>query len=345
MKAVVQHGFGGVEVLRFEEVANPAVGRNDVLVRIAATALNRLDLLQRQGPPLIHGFSLPHISGMDIAGTVIEVGSDVRSRVIGDRVVINPTLECGICKWCRAGEYGFCEALGIVGGTRPGGYAELCSVPADHVYPVPSSISFEEAATIPTVFSMAWHALVVAAGVRPGETVLVHGAGSSLSIAAVQIAKNRGARVIVTSRSEKKLETARQLGVDKVINLGGADFAERCREMTNGEGVDVAFDHVGEELFAQTMNALKPWGRLVFCGSTTGTRASIDLPYAYQRGIRLIGAGPTNSKDFGSILESYWNGDFQPVIDSTYPLSEAAAAQERMESGDHIGKILLLPVS
>lgn len=343
MKAVVQHGFGGLEVLSCDDVPEPTITPRDVLVRTGATALNRLDILQREGPPLLPGFSLPHIAGMDVAGTVVAIGGEVDSLGVGDRVVLNPSLRCGTCDRCLRGDDGLCEAVRVIGATCPGGYAELCVAPSDHAYKLPAGISFEHAATVPTVYSTAWHALVAVAQLRIGETLLVHGAGSGVSIAAIQIAKCCGARVIVTSRFDRKLELARQFGADAVVNIASQDLAEACREITDGEGVDVAFDHVGPALFQQTILALRPRGRLVFCGSTTGREATFDLPYAYHFGISLLGSDPYRTEEFGKMLEFYWESKFDPIIDSRFPLCDAAAAQARMESDEIVGKVLLLP--
>lgn len=349
MKAVVQQGFGGLDVLRHEEVPDPVVGPGDVLVRVAAAGLNRLDVLQRVGPPMLPGFALPHIAGMDVAGTVEAVGSAAVKTgggtppQIGDRVLVNPALECGSCARCLAGDDGLCTMMRVVGATVPGGYAELCAVPADHVYPLPGHATFEEAATIPTIYSTAWHALVTVGRLSLGETLLVHGAGSGVTVAAVQLAKRCGATVIASGRSEEKLALATRLGADAVIDLTRGTLAEEVRELTGGRGVDVALDHVGPALFQETLFCLRPRGRLLFVGTTTGTRATFDLPYAYHFGITLVGVDPYRAEEFGRMLDFYWRNGFEPVIDSRFSLADAAGAQDRMERGLSTGKILLLP--
>lgn len=342
MKAVVQHGFGGVEVLAYEDVPDPGVGPRDVLVRTEAAALNHLDVLQRRGPAMLPGFSLPHIAGMDVAGTVVAVGDEVRERAVGDRVLVNPALECGTCRWCASGDDGLCSEVRVVGATRPGGYAELCAVPADHAHPIPDAVGFEEAATVPTIYATAWHALVTVGRLREGETLLVHGAGSGVTIAAVQLATRLGARVIATSRSAGKLELAGRLGADVLVDTAESDLAAACREATAGEGVDVALDHVGPALFTETLYALRPRGRLLFAGTTTGNRAEIDLPYAYHFGITVQGVEPYAAVEFAEMLDFYWKGGFEPVVDARFPLRDAAAAQERMERGESAGKVLLV---
>ncbi|HLI15746.1 MAG TPA: zinc-binding dehydrogenase [Acidimicrobiales bacterium] len=342
MKAVVQHAFGGVDVLAYEDVEDPALGPGDVLVRVEAAALNRLDVLQRQGPPLLPGFRLPHIAGMDVAGTIVAAGELAGGRV-GERVVVNPALQCGTCPACKEGDDGLCPNVRVVGGTVPGGYAELCSVPADHAFALPEGVSAEEAATIPTVFSTAWHALVTVGRLQAGETLLVHGAGSGVTIAAIQLAKRLGARVVASATSERKLELARELGADVVVNNRTGDVVAACREATEGRGADIALDHVGPALFQATIEALRPRGRLAFCGTTTGELATFNLPYAYHFGISLLGVDPYRATEFADMLAFYWGAGFVPVIDSTFPLAQAADAQRRMESGEAAGKILLLP--
>ncbi|MBO0729620.1 MAG: zinc-binding dehydrogenase [Acidimicrobiaceae bacterium] len=343
MKAMVQHAHGGPEVLRFEEVDTPTIGPRDALVSVRATCLNRLDVLHREGPPLLPGFHLPHIAGMDVAGEIVAVGEQVTQWSRGDRVVVNPALQCGGCRFCRAGLDGFCPDTAVVGGNRAGGYAELCSVPATHIYRIPDDVDYEVAATVPTVYSTAWQGLVVCGRLTVGETVLIHAAASGVSVAAIQLAKRAGATVIATAGTQAKLEVAERLGADVMVNNRTEDVVGRVRAATGGEGVDVVFDHVGPALFGASLHSLRPQGRLVFCGTTTGTTAALDLPYAYHFGISLIGVAPYHHAEFERMLAYYWGGSFEPVIDSRYPLAEAARAQQRLDCGDAAGKVVLLP--
>lgn len=343
MKAAVQVGFGGLDQLEVKAVPDPAPARGEVLLRVRATTLNRLDLIQREGPALLPNFKLPHIAGMDVVGEVAALGEAVTSVREGDRVLVNPALQCGTCEWCERGEDPFCPATRVVGGNHPGGYAELCVVPATHAHPIPGHVSFEEAATVPTIWSTAWQALVVRGQVRPGEWVIIHAAASGVSTAAIQLAKRVGAKVLATAGSDRKLDFARKLGADVCVNNRSDDFVKQAREMTDGRGVDVVFDHVGPALFGRSLFALKPRGRMVFCGSTTGREAAIDLPYAYHFGISLLGVEPYSFAGFGEMLDFYWGERFVSVIDTEFSLDEAREAQHRMESGDAMGKILLRP--
>jgi NADPH:quinone reductase-like Zn-dependent oxidoreductase len=343
MKAVLHRSFGGPEVLEHVELPDPWPGPGEVLVEVRATALNRLDVLQRQGPALLPGFSLPHIAGMDVAGSVAALGPGVTSAAVGARVVLNPALQCGECDACLAGDDAFCPVVKVVGGNHPGGYAELVAVPATHVHPIPDQMGFEEAAALPTIFSTAWHALVATARLQIGEWVMVHAAGSGVSVAAIQLAKRMGANVIATAGSARKLELAVRLGADATVNNRTGDIVAAAKEATGGRGVDVVFDHVGPALFQPSLLALRTRGRMVFCGTTTGTDATFNLPYAYHFGLQLLGADPYSFAEFGRMLDYVLAAGFDPVIDSTYPLADAAVAHRRLEDGDVLGKVVLVP--
>jgi NADPH:quinone reductase-like Zn-dependent oxidoreductase len=202
MRAVLHRSFGGTDVLEQVDVPDPVPGPADVVVGVRATSLNRLDVLQRQGPALLPGFELPHIAGMDIAGEVVAAGPDAEGVRPGERVVVNPAVQCGECDACRAGDDAFCPHVKVVGGNHPGGYAELVLVPATHVHRLPDGMDFATAAALPTVYSTAWHALVATAGLRIGEWVMIHAAASGVSVAAIQFAKRMGAHDIATAGSE-----------------------------------------------------------------------------------------------------------------------------------------------
>lgn len=343
MKAAIHHRHGPACVLRVEDVPEPTLGADEVLIRVRAAGLNRLDLLQRDGPPLLPNFTLPHIPGMDVAGEIAQVGPGVSGIAVGERVVVNPAVNCGRCQACVSGDDGMCPNVRVVGGNRPGGFAEWCVVPETHVYPIPRGVSYTSACAIPTNYSTAWHGLFVTGELRLGETVMLHGAGSGVTIAAIQLAKRAGARVMVTSGSDSKLEVARRVGADGVVNHTTQDLIAAAREMTDGKGVDMVFDHVGPALFQTSLHALRPHGRLVFCGTTTGVEACFNLPHAYHFGIALLGADPYRYAEFASMLRYCWNAGIEPLIDSEFELSEFDAAQARMENGACIGKVVVHP--
>lgn len=343
MKAGRYSGHGGPEVIRYEDVPDPTIGPADVIVKVAACGVNRLDVIQRTGFFTLPGYRLPHIAGMDVAGEVIEVGSQTEGVSIGDRVVINPSLTKvrGDSRFLGMDDrYG---QLGVIGATADGGYAELCAAPASHVQIIPAGFSYEEAACIPTCYVTAWHALCEIGRLTAGETVLIHAAGGGVSSAAIQLGKKLGATVLATARSEAKLDRAVRLGADHVLNNRHADVAQWAREVTGGRGVDMVFDHVGPALWQSSLSALRPRGRLVTCGATTGPKVTLELGHLHQMGIQILGSDSYSYEEFERVLALYWQGGFQQIIDSEFPLAEAGSAQRRLEGEDFAGKILLKP--
>jgi len=342
VKAVQHAVHGGPEVLELVDLADPVPRPGEVVVEVRAAGVNRLDLLQREGPPLLPGFRLPHIPGMDIAGEVVEVGDGVDPALVGRRVVVKAGVACGACAACRAGDDRACANPTTIGGNRPGGYAERCAVPGSHVFPIPEGVGDVEAAAVPTACVTAWRSLVGTARLRPGEQVVIHGAGSAVSVLAIQIAKHLGARVIVTSRSPAKLARALELGADVGIDETRPDAAEAVLEATGG-GADVVFNHVGPAVFELSLRSLRREGRLVVCGTTTGAEVRLRLPTVYHLGIEILGAKVQSHADFGPMLEECWRSGFRSVIDSVFELAAAADAHVRLESGEVFGKVVLVP--
>jgi NADPH:quinone reductase-like Zn-dependent oxidoreductase len=342
VKAALHRVHGGPDVLEIAEVADPAPGPSEVVVQVAAVGLNRLDLLQRSGPALLPHFQLPHIAGMDFAGHIVAVGSEVDTGRIGERVVVNPSISCGTCTACTTGADSLCEAKIVVGGSIAGGYAELCAVPATHVLVVPDEVDLVEAASLPTVYSRAWQSLFVTGQLAIGETLLVHAAASGVTIAAVQLAKRAGARVIVTARTDGELDYAREHGADEGINTTTTDVAAAVVELTGGRGADIVLDHLGPALFDASIRALRPKGRLVFCGTTTGSVVQLNLPAAYQRGITLMGSESYASADFERMISYCWSAGLKSIIDRTLPISQVAKAHELMANDELRGKLVLV---
>ena len=344
MKALIYEQHGGPEVLRYRDVPDPEPGPRDAVVEVAATTLNRLDVAQRNGWFTIPGFSLPHISGMDVTGTVLETGQEVTRVKQGDRVLINPSMTRVPDGSKLAGMDDLYGVLGVIGGTVAGGYAEQCLAPETHLYPVPDDMTWHHAVVFPTCWMTAHHALFGIAGLKAGETVLVHAAGSGVSVAAIQWAVQTGATVLATAGSSEKCATAMELGAEDTCNNRTVDVAAWARDMTGGAGVDLVFDHVGEALWEASLMALKPRGRLVTCGNISGNSPVItNLAYLYSMGLKILGSDPFRYKEFGPAWEQYCAGDFQAVVDSVFPLAEGAKAQEKMLSDDFAGKILLEP--
>ena len=344
MKAMRYHEPGGAEVLCYEEVPDPEPGPVDVVVDVVATALNRLDVVQRNGWFSMPGFTLPHIAGMDVAGVVSEVGDEVDGVAVGDRVVVDPSL-AGVDHRSKLGGLGdLYRELGIIGGTVDGGYAERCLVPASHVYPVPHAMSLEAAATFPTCWLTAAHGLFAVGGLQAGETVMIHAAGSGVSVAGIQLAANAGATVLATAGTDEKCERALELGAAHVLNNRNGDVAAWARELTSGAGVHMVFDHVGTALFGPSLFALGIRGRLVNCGNSSGDEAVIpSLGYVFHSGIKILGSDPYRPEEFGPAWDTFCGNGFTAAVDSVFDLAEAANAQAKMLASDFFGKILLKP--
>src|SRR5271154_791770 len=342
MKAVRIHQFGGPEVLTYEDVPDPKPRKDQVLVRVRACAMNHLDLFVRKGLP---GVNLPHILGSDIAGEIVAVGEYVADLKPGQRVVIAPMHFCNRCLKCVAGLQNQCRQFTVLGNGVDGGNCELIAVPAANVIPLPDSLnlSFEEAASVPLVVVSAWHMLVGRAAIRPGQTVLVLGANSGVGIAAIQIAKLFHARVITTAGDERKMERARQLGADFVINHYQQKIAQEVRTITKGEGVDIVIEHVGPATWQDSVRSLKAGGTLVTCGPTTGPKVELDLRFLFSRQLSLLGSYMGTMSELNEVLGHVFAGRLKPVIDHTFPLKEIRTAHEYMEKSQMFGKIVLNP--
>ena len=344
MKAVLYRQTGGPEVLEYIDVPDPMPGPADVVIRVGAAALNRLDVVQREGWYRMPGFTYPHIAGMDVAGTVVAVGSDVAGVAVGDRVVVDPSLAGVQGDSKLAGMGDLHGELGVIGATVDGGYAELCLAPASHVYRVPDDMPIEHAATFPTCYLTAGHALFDVGGLQAGETILIHAAGAGVSVAAIHLAKDAGATVLATAGTDEKCERALELGADHVLNNRTGDVAGWARGVTAGAGVNMVFDHVGTALFGPSLFALGIKGRLVNCGNSSGDTATIpSLGYVFHSGNSIIGSDPYRPEEFGPLWERFCERRFPVAIDSEYPLADAGVAQQQLLSNDVFGKIILKP--
>ena len=330
MKAMLYTEVGGPEVFQFIDVPDPEPGAGDVIVDVAATSLNRLDLVQRAGWFQMPGFEFPHIAGMDIAGTVSAVGDAVTNVSVGDRVVVDPSL-AGVAENSKlAGRGDLYGDLGIIGGTVAGGYAEKCLVPASHVYIVPADMPLEHAATFPTAFLTAAHALFDVGQLQAGETVMIHAAGSGVSTAGIQLAKEAGATVLATAGTDEKCARALALGADHVANNRTTDVAGFAREVTHGAGVNMVFDHVGTALFGASLFGLGVHGRLVNCGNSSGDEATIpSLGYLFHSGIKILGSDPYRPEEFGPVWDKFCSANFEVVIDSEFDLADAGRHKTR----------------
>src|SRR3989442_3692751 len=332
--------FGGPEKLSYEDVADPKINETEVLIRVRACALNHLDIWARGGTRS-ERIPLPHISGSDISGEVSEVGNLVSGHPKGEKVLIVPGVSCGICDYCSSGWDSLCESYKIIGYETQGGYAEYVAVPGANVLSIPDQLSFEQAAAVPLVFLTAWHMLVTRAHLSPGETVLVWAAGSGVGSAAVQVAKLLGAKVIATVGNDTKREKAQKLGADFVLNHHTQDIPGEIKRVTNGRKANVVFDHIGQATWEKSMKSMAPAGRLVNCGVTSGGKAEIDIRYVFVKQFSLMGSFMGGRGELIKVLGFFEDGKLRPVVDSIFPLAEAAKAQVRMEKSEHFGKIVL----
>jgi zinc-binding alcohol dehydrogenase/oxidoreductase len=323
VKAVRIHEDGGPDVLRYEDVDDPAPGPGEVLVRLQAAALNHLDLWIRQGLPSV---PKPRILGADGAGVVAALGEGTDRFAEGDAVVINP---------------GLADGAKIIGEHCDGTHAELIAVPAENVYPKPESLSFEEAAAFPLVFETAYRMLVTKAQLAAGEWILVWGIGSGVATASFQIAKALGARAIVTSSSDEKLERAHELGAEVVVNHVSGDVTAVVREATGGHGADVVVEHVGEDTWKTSLQAAAPAARIAVCGATSGPNPPAQLHRIWWKQLTIYGSTMGTREDFEGAYELVAAGKATPVVDRVFPLAQAAEAHAHLEAGRQLGKVIL----
>lgn len=343
MRAVILRGHGGAEQLEaVSDFPVPDVGRREALVRVRATSVNRVDLVVREGYPGI-GVEFPHVLGADIAGTIERLGPDVRGFSEGDRVLAWPLVACGECALCRKGRRGLCVNWQYFGLHRHGAYAEYVAVPAESLLPLPEWLSFEEAATLPVAGLTAYHALVTVGRVQEGETVFLWGGSGGVGTFAVQIAKRLGARVITTVGREEKRAKVAALGADLVLDHGRDDIESAVREFTDGSGVEVVLDYVGPQTFPKSFQLLQKGGRLLLCGKLTGMETPLSLHLTYLRHLSLLGLYLGEKGELEALLRWGLDGKIEPVIDRVLPLEEAPSAQRLMETGGHVGKIVLRP--
>ena len=340
MKAVIFRQHGGPDVLEYTDVPAPQIRANEVLVQVKACALNHLDIWARGGLRGIE-IPLPHILGNDVAGVAKEVGELVTWVKVGDEVMVQPGVSCGHCEACLSGNDNFCREYDIIGYRRDGGYAEFVAVPGANIVPKPSQLSWEEAAALPLVTVTAWHMLVTRAKVQPGETVLVHAAGSGVGSIAIQVAKLRGARVLTTASSDEKLTAARELGADETINYTNSDWPKEVRRLTDRKGVDVVVEHTGAATWPGSIASLKPNGRLVTCGATSGYDAQTDLRQVFYRHLNILGSFMGSKAELLEAMKFVEQRKIRGVVDRVLPLSEARQAHELIENRAQFGKVVL----
>lgn len=342
MKAVFLQEHGGPDVLQYGDVDAPQPGYGEVQVAIKAAALNRLDLFVRNGIPGLK-LAYPHILGADGAGVISTLGEGVTTLSIGDRVAIDGTISCGVCHACLAGKNNLCRSGGILGEHFPGTYAEYLVIPARNAIRMPDETPFEDAAAASLVFLTAWHSLITRGNLRPGEKVLIVGAGGGVNTASIQIAKLAGATVYVVGSTDEKLEQAHQLGADFLINRVTEDWGKAVFNLTDRQGVDVVVDNVGEATWPTSLRALARGGRMLVVGGTSGYTAQAAVNYIFAKHLSIIGSTMAPPEDFRAVMGLIFARRLKPVIDRTFPLRDAAEAHRVLENGDHFGKLVLIP--
>lgn len=341
MKAIRIHAHGGVDQLRYEDAAEPRIrSEKDVIVKLEAAALNHIDIWVRLGATGME-IPMPHILGADGAGVVVEAGSEVKNVKAGDKVCLYSFTGCGECEFCLSDRDFMCIRVRSLGERLDGTYAEYVKVTPENCFPVPSYMSFEEGAAFSLVFVTVWRMLVTNARLQTGESLLIIGVGGGVASAALQLAKRMGARVIVTSGTDEKLERAKALGADHGINHRRQNFAEEVKVLTDNRGVDVVLDSVAGEVWQNSLASLAHGGRLVTCGATAGAEPIDDLNSMIRKELKIYGSTLGSREDFRQLLNFLDVARIHPIIDRKFPLKDAAAAQQRMEEARQFGKILL----
>jgi NADPH:quinone reductase-like Zn-dependent oxidoreductase len=339
MTAMVLREHGGPEVLHLDQLPVPEPGAGEVRIRVRAVALNHLDIWVRKGGPAFR-LEYPHRLGSDIAGTIDALGPGSAGQV-GAKVVLQPGLSCGRCAPCLSGHDNLCRQYRILGEHAQGGYAEYLVVPQVNLAPYPERLDFPHAAASILPFLTAWQMIAHKAQVQPGDHVLVHGAGSGIGVAAIQIAKLFGARVIATASTPGKLDRARTLGADETIDYTKQDFVAESKALTDRRGVDVVIEHVGGEVFAGSIRAVRPGGRIVTCGATAGFHPAIDLRHVFFRQVEVLGSTMGSKADLLAVLGHVAAGRLEPVVHAVLPLAAAQEAHRTLEARAAFGKVVL----
>jgi len=350
MKATLFHQHGGPEVLEYMDFPTPEPKPGEALVRLRAAALNRMDVMVREGWPGLK-LEMPHINGADGAGEVVAFGEtsektktgglETTNLQVGDRVVINPNLGCGKCEFCLAGRDNLCVNWHLLGETVRGTYAQYAAVPARQLYKLPNEFDFHQAAAAALVYQTAWHSLIVRGNLQSHEAVLIVGAGGGVNTASVQIAKYIGAQVVMIGSNAQKLEKAKTIGADILIDRSKEpDWSKAVFVATNKRGVDAVVDNVGTT-FMQSLRALRKGGRLLTVGNSGGPKFEIDNRYMFAKHLSIIGSTMSTIHDFREVMDLIVAGKLKPVLDTTFPLQDAATAQERLWKNENFGKITL----
>lgn len=341
MKAILLRNKGGANQLKFEEVETPKINDDEALVKIKAASVNHLDIWVRTGNIPAN---YPIILGCEAAGDVAEIGKNAKGFKKGDKVVVMPSIPCRQCEFCIAGNDNLCKNMKRVGITVNGCYAEYVKVPAQSLMLMNDEIGYEEAASVPITFGTAYRVLINLAKVKVGETALIMAAGSGVGTAAVQIAKLAGAKVIAAAGNDEKLDKAKKLGADLIVNYyRNQNFDEEIRYLTNENGVDIVIEQIGGNILPRSLNCLKKGGRLVTLGTTAGNKIEVDVQHFYRNNLKMIGTSGVTQKEIKDVFDLVKDGKLKPIIDREFPLKEASLAHKYMEERKNFGKIVLKP--
>lgn len=342
MKAAYIYEHGNSDKIEIGNLDIPKIGCNDVLIKIKYAALNHIDLFVVKGWSGLN-LSFPHVLGSDGSGVVENVGSCVTKFKEGNRVAINPGISCGKCFHCLSGQQNFCSEFSILGENQWGTFSEFLRIPEINLIKVPDDFALEKAGAAPLTFLTAWRMLNTLAKTKREEFVFIHGAGGGVASAAIQIAKYLGATIITTTSTEEKMEKAKENGADFVFNYKqNNNYSKQVyKEITNKKGVDVVIDTVGKETFPTSVRLLKPGGRLITCGATTGPNSELDLRYIFWKQLKIKGSTMSNQKEFREVMNLLFDGKIRPIIDKIYSFEKVQEAEEYLNRGNQFGKILL----
>ena len=347
MKVIAFTEQGGIDVLRYQKMAQPTLGSDEILVQVKSCSVNYLDIHARRDRPEIKqklaATGAPHILGSDIAGEIAEISGEHSELTNGDRVLLAPCIPCGVCSDCVNGYENLCDIQQLLGFQTDGGYAEFVKAPAKNAIRIADTLPFVEASALPIAYLTAWHMLITRAQLRAGEDILILGAGGSVGSAGLQIAKLVGARIFATASTNEKLARARESGADVTINYTNVNFSEVILERTKGRGVDVVLEHVGAATWEQSISSLAKNGRLVSCGVTTGNMGKINIRKMYQKQLTLMGSALGTPTELRTLVRLAEQRRLIPIIDRTLPLDQAAEAHQLLESRQNFGKVCLLP--
>jgi alcohol dehydrogenase len=346
MKAAVfrEYNKDPTKVVKIEDIDMPKLKSNEVMLKVEAAAYNYNDLWAIWGDPV--KVPLPHVSGSDVAGTVVEVGEDISKFKVGERVVSHSNLSCRVCEACTSGREFDCNDRTIWGfqtGPLWGGFAQYTHLPEVNVAKIPENVSYEDASAISMVGMTAWHMLVGRAEIKPGQTVLIMGGTSGVGMAGIQIAKLYNCTVIATAGNKEKMDKCLEIGADDVVNHREADWYKKVREITKKQGVDVVFEHIGKATFPQEVGLLKSGGTLVATGATTGYDSTIDLRYLFFKGTNLLGSTQGTKADLEEVIRWTSKGKIKPLVHGVIPFDEMVKGHVMMANAELVGKIITTP--